>query len=380
MAAFHLSANHNRALGLKPDPALCEKASRMLDALATNASNQPRALAALAQHFMAKGESERAVSLALQARSLAPCDSEIALLAGEVLSLNVPTWHFSIVRDELRNTAFDGALRRAIRPGMRVLDIGTGTGLLAMMAVRAGAAEVISCEMNPSVAQAARKIIAANGYADRIRVVGKHSAALDLERDLGGPVDLLVSEIINKDLVGEHVLPVMEEARRFLKSGGCIIPARGAVRVALAGYAGLARMRMAAVDGFDLSFFNELAPPCIKIKRHDRGITLRSDPADLFTFDFASGGPFPEGCSSVSLAAQGDAADGVAQWIHLTVGAGNEYENHPETYAAISNWAVLFYPFREGLRCRAGDRIKVLGSHDRRSLRIWAEKQEQERR
>jgi type III protein arginine methyltransferase len=349
----------------------------MLDALAIGASNRPRALAALAQHFMAKGESDRAVSLALQARSLAPADSEIALLAREVLSLNVPTWHFSIVRDELRNAAFDAALRRAIRPGMRVLDIGTGTGLLAMMAVRAGAAEVISCEMNPSVAQAARKIIAANGYADRICVVGKHSSGLDLEGDVGGPVDVLVAEIINKDLVGEYVLPVMEEAPRFLKSGGCVVPARGSVRIALANYAGAARMRMAIVDGFDLSLFNELAPSYLKIKRHDRGVTLLSEPADLFTFDFSSGGPFPEGRSSVSLTAQDDAADGIAQWMHLTVDDESEYENHPAVHAATSNWAVLFYPFVEGLRCRAGDHIKVCGSHDRRSLRIWAEKQEQ---
>lgn len=359
---------------LKPNLPLKEAASKMLNALASKAQNHPRALVRLAQRLMAEGESERAVALACQARSLNANDPETDLLAREVLSLNVPTWQFSMLHDELRNAAFEGALRRAVRPGMRVLEIGTGAGLLALMAARAGAAEVITCEMNPSIAQTARRIIAANGYADRVRVIGKHSAALDLEVDLGGPVDLLVSEIINKDLVGEHVLPVIEDASRFLKSGGRILPQRGAVRVALANYADIARKRMAVVEGFDLSLFNELAPTCIKVKRHDRGITLCSRPADLFTFDFSSGGPFPAARSFVSLTVEEAVPDGIAQWIRLTVDSAGEYENHPAGHAARSNWAVLFYPFMEGFECAVGDRINVCGSHDRNSLRIWAEK------
>ena len=143
-----------------------------------------------------------------------------------------------------------------------------------MMAARAGAGKVISCEASPSVAQAARSIVAANGYADRIRIIATHSDALDLERDVGGPVDVVVSEVINRDLIGEGVLQVMEGAQRFLKPGGSIIPARGSVRVALANYSGTQRMRMGTVQDFDLSSFNQLAPTCLNIKQHDRGITL----------------------------------------------------------------------------------------------------------
>jgi type III protein arginine methyltransferase len=355
-------------------PASDDKESRMLEALISQASNHPRALVMLANHLMANGEGDRAVSLALQARTLAAGDPEIHLLASEVLNLNVAPWHFSIVHDEVRNAAFDGALRRIVRPGIRVLDIGSGTGLLAMMAARAGAGEVMSCEVIPSVAQAAHKIVSANGYADRICIIAKHSDALDLERDIGGPVDVVVSEVISSDLIGEQVLQTMEGAQRFLKAGGSVIPARGSVRVALANYSGIQRMRLGTVQGFDLSPFNELAPTFLSIKRPDRDITLLSDSADLFAFDFASGGPFPEVRSSVSLDAQGDGANGVAQWICLTTDATGEYENHPATHAVTSNWAVLFYPFIEGLQCQAGETIRVCGWHNRDRLRIWAER------
>ncbi len=350
-----------------------EKASKILDALVSRASNHPQALAALAQILLDKGEEDRARSLALQARTLAPGNPEIAALTADILSAGIHDWHFSIVRDHARNAAFDGALRRAVRPGMRVLDIGSGTGLLAMMAARAGAAEVISCEMNPAIAQAARKVIAANGYTDRIRILGKHSADLDLETDLGGPVDVLVSEIVSNDMLVEGVLPAVEKAASLLKPQGQMIPARGSVRVALAFYPAADKRRMGMVDGFDLSAFNELSPKNFRIKWHDRTLTLLSDAADLFTFDFTGRGPFPEGRSAVSLTAHSDAANGIAQWIHLRMDDAGEYENHPIN-AAASNWSILFYPFAAGLRYAAGDRIKLRASHDRHHLRIWTEK------
>ncbi len=309
----------------------------------------------------------------MEARRLAPGNAEVAVLTAEVLSAGIPEWHFIIVRDTARNTAFDGALRRAVRPGMRVLDIGSGTGLLAMMAARAGAVEVISCEMNRAIAQAARKIVAANGYADRVRIIDKHSTNLDPQVDLGGPVDVLVSEIVSNDLLAEGVLPVMEKAVGLLKPGGRIIPARGSVRVALGHYLDADKKRMGMVEGFDLSPFNDLAPKNLRIKWHDRGLTLLSDPADLFSFDFTSGGPFPESRSSVSLTARSGDANGVAQWIYLKLDDDAEYENHPAT-AATSNWAVIFYPFAANQRYDKGERVKLCGSHDRDRLRVWTEK------
>ena len=94
-----------------------------------------------------------------------------------------------MVRDEARNAAYDAALRRAVTPGMRVLEIGTGSGLLAMMAARAGARHVYTCEVVPQIAQAAREIVARNGYAERITVLDKHSNAIAPD-EIGGPADL----------------------------------------------------------------------------------------------------------------------------------------------------------------------------------------------
>ena len=72
--------------------------------------------------------------------------------------------------------------------------------------------------MNPAVAEMATDIVARNGFADRVRVIAKHSDALDVETDLGGRVDILVSEIVSNDLLGEDVLPAHERAVRMFSS------------------------------------------------------------------------------------------------------------------------------------------------------------------
>jgi type II protein arginine methyltransferase len=348
-------------------------ASLPLDRLVASIADKPVALAGLAQVLLAKGDEANARTLAATALALAPLDGEVASMAAGVMGQSVPPWHFHIVRDAARNAAYDGALRRAVEPGMRVLDIGTGTGLLAMMAARAGAREVVTCEMNAAVAEAATRVVAANGYADRVRVIARHSADLDAAADLGGGVDLVVSEIVSNDLVGEGVLPAMEQAmRRLARSGAVVIPARGAVRVALAHDAGLGKERMAWVDGFDLTAFNGLAPPRHRFKPDDGRLALRSEAGDLFAFDFQSGGPYPQCRAAISLTADGGPVNGVAQWIALQMDEVERYENHPGP-GRHSAWAVLFYPLARAIDPRPGQSVMVRGAHDRQTLRIWAE-------
>ena len=82
----------------------------------------------------------------------------------------VPGWHFAMMDDRKRNDAYEAAIRRAV-PGKRVLDIGTGAGLLALMAARAGATKVTTCEAVSVIAERAKQIVVANGLTDRITVV-----------------------------------------------------------------------------------------------------------------------------------------------------------------------------------------------------------------
>jgi type II protein arginine methyltransferase len=353
-------------------PDLRELARTNLHRLARQGQGDPRKLAAVASLAAALGSSETAFALAAEARRLAPGDADIIRKTRRAFAAGVPAWHFSIVKDEARNDAWDRALRKAVRPGDTVLDIGSGSSLLAMMAARAGAARVISCEMNPAVADAAAEIVARNGLTERITIVPRHSTALDPERDMGGRADVLVSEIISNDMLGQDVLGIVGDARnRLLKPGAAIIPTAGDVRVALAEWRGLPKQRLRTVSGFDLAPFNRLAATPHRLRVGDPQLGLRSDPVTLFGFDFAGGAQSPLRAER-RLPGKGGAINGVAQWIRIHLDDETVYENRPAA-DAMSCWLCLFYPLEEAVQLPAGAEVTVRGERTQRDLDVWLE-------
>jgi type I protein arginine methyltransferase len=109
--------------------------------------------------------------------------------------------------------------------GKVVLDVGTGTGILAFFALQAGAAKVYAVDASNSVA-VARKLAEANGYGDKVIVVkGKIE-----EITLPEKVDIIVSEPIGFLLVHERMLESYVVAReRFLKPNGLMFPTTGSI-------------------------------------------------------------------------------------------------------------------------------------------------------
>jgi protein arginine N-methyltransferase 7 len=343
----------------------------VVDALAAKAQDNPRELAVIAAKALEHGHAEKAYSLARAAAAAAPDDPEIASLTRAPIAAGVPPWHFGIVRDEARNAAYDAAVRRAVGPGTRVLDIGAGTGLLAMMAARAGAAAVASCEMNRAVAEVAAEIVALNGYSDLVRVIGKHSEDVDADSDMGGRADVLVSEIISNDILGQSVLPVIEDAAaRLLKPGGAMIPSAATIRVALAHWSGLDERRAGKAAGFDISPLGRLDRVPQRVARGDPRLALRSEAADLFDFDFTSGGRFLPQRAKSRLSAFEGPVNGIIQWIHLQLDSLTEYENDPVA-GESSCWACLFYPLERELEPGAPRHVTVNAAHNRVTLRIW---------
>jgi 2-polyprenyl-3-methyl-5-hydroxy-6-metoxy-1,4-benzoquinol methylase len=339
---------------------------------ASRLAADPGSMVRLAKALVEGGEMIRAAELAAEARRLAPEDPEIERIALLVLERTVPDWHHLILADEARNAAFDAALRRAVVPGCRVLDIGAGSGLLALMAARAGAGEVVSCELNAAIAATATRIVARNGYADRIRIVARHSRDLEIGSDLAGPADIIVSETLANNLLGEDILETMEDVvGRLGHPATRVIPSHGCVRIALAWYGNLAFRQTGSVEGFDLSLMNGFSGR-IALSPGNDALALRSAPEDLFSFDFGSGGPFTDQRAAVGLTSTGGTINGIVQWIRLTMDAEGAYENRPAP-GASSCWSVMFQPLPSVMETQPGDRIAVRGGRDQTSVWMWVD-------
>ncbi len=130
--------------------------------------------------------------------------------------------HRQFLADEIRLSAFRGALEKSLKPGDVVLDLGSGTGILGLLACRAGARRVYSIEMG-GIIELAREISKANGFADRHSFIKGHSMRVELPEK----VDLIVSDQIGRFGFEAGVVGFFKDARkRFLKPGGRMIPHR----------------------------------------------------------------------------------------------------------------------------------------------------------
>ncbi len=332
------------------------------------AGDDPRRLLGLAKSAERLGLWVQSRQLLLRARASAEPGSKLHREICDWIAGAIPSWHWSMLRDEARNAAFERAIQRAVRPGDRVLDIGTGSGLLAMIAARAGAGEVVACEKDPLLADAALHIVRRNGLSDRIRVVAASSQDLDPADDAVGTFDVIIGEMLGNDVLHEGMLPTMKDAAtRLLRPGGRMVPPVAEVRIALCDWTRFAPLER--VSGFDLADINPLMMATRRLNADQGDLTLRSNPAALFSFDFADPDMPETRENRVLLEGTGGAANGVVQWLRIDLGGSDTYENHPLSNGE-SHWRPLFYPFENPIDTAPGALVVIEGSHDAHSVRI----------
>ena len=326
----------------------------------------------LAEVVSAKKQKVKAYRLVCKALEAAPGDPEVSVRARRVLHALAPRYHVRMMNDPDRNAAWDSALRRAIGPDTRALEIGTGAGMLALMAARAGARKVTTCETSSLLALLARQIVEVNGYADRIDVIGKASDDLVVGVDMDEPADLLFCDIFGDDLLDFNPLAFLADARRRLcKPGARVLPAAGVLQVALAHlerYPLLGRLEFAA--GFDLTPFANFAPARVLAPAGTEDLKLLSDSAKLFRFDFASDHP-REGRVEVTLTAAEDAVvTGLVHWLRLELDAETALEARPEP-GKIAFATPVFWPLPSPVAVRRGEPFRVCGEYREAAVNIW---------
>jgi SAM-dependent methyltransferase len=131
-------------------------------------------------------------------------------------------FHRYLLADEARTNAFREAIGRTVRPGDVVLDIGSGTGILAFFACDAGARRVYAVEQQHS-ADAAALLARQHGYADRVTIV--HGRSTDVV--LPEMASVLVTEtfgplVFNIGFLGA----VVDARRRLLRPDARMIPSQ----------------------------------------------------------------------------------------------------------------------------------------------------------
>lgn len=126
-----------------------------------------------------------------------------------------------LLGDRVRNAAFEKALKKVIVPGKTtVVDLGSGTGFLSFLASRMSAKHCTLIEYG-DILDVSQKDAVRNGITN-CTFIKRHST--DVRRM--EPVDVLVSETLGNYALEENIIESVEDAKRFLKRGGVIIPGK----------------------------------------------------------------------------------------------------------------------------------------------------------
>jgi protein arginine N-methyltransferase 1 len=128
-----------------------------------------------------------------------------------------------MLNDEIRMTAYKNAIQEVVKPGMVVLDLGTGTGILGLWALQAGAKHLYAIDINSEILSIAVQTFEQGNFS------GKYEVLNGISYDINIPtkVDLIISEIMGNIADNEDFIPILTDARhRFLKKEGRMLPSK----------------------------------------------------------------------------------------------------------------------------------------------------------
>jgi protein arginine N-methyltransferase 1 len=264
--------------------------------------------------------------------------------------------HREYLSDPVRLDLFRRALADCVRPGAVVADIGTGTGILGLMACQAGAARVYAIEAT-GMAAVARSVAAANGCADRMHVLQAHS----FDADLPERVDLCVSDFVGRFGFDAGIFEIYPAARaRFLRPGGTLLPSAVSLFIAPVERADMdTRVRFWTEPraGFDMSPAFTWAV--------NTGYPIALDRADLLgppglVADAPTGDSPRSGFrADLELAIVRDGVlHGLGGWCAARLSPGVTMTNSPLSDERIARRNV-FFPIASPVRVGKGDRVEV---------------------
>jgi 2-polyprenyl-3-methyl-5-hydroxy-6-metoxy-1,4-benzoquinol methylase len=281
--------------------------------------------------------------------------------------------HVLMLNDATRVERYVEAIRTVVRPGDVVLDVGTGTGILAMAAVRAGARHVYAVEAS-GIGRVAQAMFEANGLAERITLVPGWSTQVDLPER----ADVMVSEIIGNEALGEHVLEVVLDAKkRLLKPGSRLIPSGLRVRglavtippdeVEKRTFTAEAARAWTERYGLDFGPLARVPPAADRAffpwPRRARDWPVLSEPAALVDIVFADAlAPAVGGGTTVRATAAGR-MNGLLVYFDLEIAPGVELTTHPHLAEDRCSWRNGVWILPEAFEARLGDAFAVSYAH-----------------
>ena len=265
-------------------------------------------------------------------------------------------YHLSMLVDDVRTGAYSQAISRIVKAGDVVVDLGCGSGILSLLARRAGAKHVYAIE-SEAVIEMAKLVAEKNGYKDKITFFNDVSFNVELPEK----ADVIVTETMGTFGFEEGILGSLTDARdRFLKPDGKMIP--HSLELFLVPvempqfYEHVVDFWVNDCQGFDFSPIRELTVNNFHpLKLHEG--TFLAQPTRTEPIVFAETTLAEIDTKFSVYASRRGRCHGFAGWFNADLLPGLRISNGPSDKA--SHWGLAFFPLEKPVRVDQGNQIFV---------------------
>lgn len=276
--------------------------------------------------------------------------------------------HLTILNDTARKGAFVRAVRELVGPGDVVLDLGTGSGVLAVAAAQAGAEHVYAVEPAAMV-HTAELVAGGNGVADRITFIRGWSSQLELPRK----ANVLTTDIVGNEALDMVIWETVQDAReRLLTPDARLLPC------ALRGMTSLVtlpsevqachRLDQSQLDRWRAAYGIDFTPLHTVSSPHPIGFYERPDvarqwpvlsaPHQLYLLDLHA--PPASIDEKVTVTADRDGmANGVVVFFDAQLSPSVSFSSAPWQGGPASHWFTAVWSLPELLPVRAGASVDL---------------------
>ena len=276
-------------------------------------------------------------------------------VVGPFMSIEVDE-HRELLADPVRVDAYRRALHEVVGSSSVVADIGSGSGILGMLACEAGAARVYSIE-GGAVIQLARQVSKANGFEGRQIFV----AGMSNEIMLPEPVDVIVCDQIGHFGCKAGLFEFFADARdRYMKPDGVMIPSHLDLLVApieepeVHGWVAFWRGKP---GGFDFtpahSWSSNTGYPKKLVAEQ-----LLAEPAVVFSIELATVTNDMYAGEAVLPITKAGRLHGLGGWFRAQLSASVTLTNSPVDTPSIGRRNAVF-PIEEPVDVTVGDEVRV---------------------
>ncbi|HKW64848.1 MAG TPA: 50S ribosomal protein L11 methyltransferase [Candidatus Acidoferrum sp.] len=262
----------------------------------------------------------------------------------------------SMIADRVRVEAYAEALRKAVRKGSVVVELGTGPGIFAVLACQLGASKVFAIEP-AEIMQVAREVAAANGCADKIEFFEQFSHRVILPNR----ADVMLSDLRGVLPVFQRHIPAIVDARqRFLVPGGTVIPRKDMIWAAVVE---APKTYAEIVEPWDNSLLDQNLGPARTLAVND-GQKVHVSPNQLLTgqrlwttLDYAAiENPDVRGNLEWTVE-RGGTGHGIVAWFDAELAEGIGFSNAPGTPETV--YGSYFFPWTQPVFLERGQTVCV---------------------